>query len=175
MTEDTYLEGSLELFYALMERLRTANSGGRSLSSCKKKTGWPDRGVYFFFDSGEVLDDGRLRVVRVGTHAITENSSTTLWNRLSQHRGATSRITGASNGNHRGSVFRRHVGDALIAYDRKYESISATWGVGSTATPEIRDLEEPLENAVSTYIGNLSVLWLDVSDPPSPVSDRAVI
>ena len=105
--------------------------------------------VYFFFDSSEHLNDGRSRVVRVGTHVITDGSSTTLWQRLSQHRGSTSRDSGEMGGNHRGSVFRRHVGDAIIASDKQYTPIASTWGVGSNAPREVRNSEQPVELAVS--------------------------
>lgn len=175
MNQDLMTEESLERFYSLIERLRMVTGGARTLSSCTKNTGWPDRGVYFFFDSSEHLNDGRPRVVRVGTHAITDGSSTTLWQRLGQHRGSTSRVTGGPGGNHRGSVFRRHVGDAIIASDSQYKAIATTWGVGSNASREIRNSEQPLELAVSRYIGSLSVLWLAVLDDPSPTSDRTTI
>jgi hypothetical protein len=67
--------------------------------------------VYFFFEDGEVRADGGLRLVRVGTHALTATSKATLWGRLRQNRG---QVGGRSpgGGNHRGSVFRRHVGAA---------------------------------------------------------------
>jgi len=83
------LEESLERFYSLIERLSVLTDRARTLSLCTAKTEWPVRGVYFFFDSSEHLSDGRPRVVRVGTHAMTDGSSTTLWQRLSQHRGST--------------------------------------------------------------------------------------
>ena len=175
MNLDLMMEESLERFYSLVERLRVLTGGARTLSECTKNTGWPDRGVYFFVDSLEHLSDGRSRVVRVGTHAITDGSSTTLWQRLSQHRGSTSRDSGQMGGNHRGSVFRRHVGDAIIASDKQYTPIASTWGVGSNAPREVRNSEQPVELAVSKYIGGLSVLWLGVVDEPSPLSDRATI
>jgi hypothetical protein len=78
-------------------------------------------------------------------------------------------------GNHRGSVFRRHVGDAIIASDKQYTPIASTWGVGSNAPREVRNSEQPVELAVGKYIGGLSVLWLGVVDEPSPLSDRATI
>ena len=69
---------------------------------------WPKRGVYFFFKPGETRRDGTPRVVRVGTHALKTGSGTSLWDRLSKHRGnLAGRSPGA--GNHRGSIFRLHV------------------------------------------------------------------
>lgn len=175
MNQDLMMKESHERFYSLIQRLSMVTGGAGTLSSCTKNDGWPIRGVYFFFDPSEHLNDGRPRVVRVGTHAITDGSSTILWQRLSQHRGSTSNDTGELGGNHRGSVFRRHVGDAMIAFDRQYKSIGTTWGVGSNATRQVRNSEQPLELAISRYIGNLSVLCLAVLDDPSPTSDRATI
>ena len=73
---------------------------------------WPARGVYFFFEDGEARSTSGTgpRVVRIGTHALTAKSSTTLWNRLAQHRG----VVGTGGGNHRGSIFRLLVGEALL-------------------------------------------------------------
>ena len=79
--------------------------GPRRLRDCHGSDGWPQRGVYFFFEPGEVRADGSDRVVRVGTHALTATSQATLWGRLRQHRG---RLAGLhpGGGNHRASVFR---------------------------------------------------------------------
>ena len=50
------------------------------------------------------------RIVRVGTHALKTGSKTKLWTRLKQHKG----ITRTGGGNHRGSIFRKIMGAALI-------------------------------------------------------------
>jgi hypothetical protein len=47
--------------------------------------------------------------------------------------------------------------------------------IGSNAPAEVQRAEYPLEQAVSSYIGSLPLLWLDVDDPPGPASNRAVI
>jgi len=58
---------------------------------------WPDRGVYFFFASDERRNAGdQLRITRIGTHAVSEGSSTSLWNRLRTHRGAKQEPTKAA-------------------------------------------------------------------------------
>jgi hypothetical protein len=77
---------------------------------------WPDRGVYFFLEPGETRDSpDQMRVTRIGTHAVSGGSSTSLWDRFKQHYGTGS---GSSNhphhGNHRGSVYRKRVGEAII-------------------------------------------------------------
>jgi hypothetical protein len=99
--------------YRLLHELAQRERGLRRLVDAPAKDGWPRLGVYFFFEDGEVRANGSLRVVRVGTHALTATSKATLWGRLRQHRG---QVGGRSpgGGNHRASVFRRHVGAALI-------------------------------------------------------------
>lgn len=153
---------ALDQLYALWERIQADCGGRRSLADPQTRTACPPAGVYFFFEPGEQRDDGRtLRVVRVGTHAITGGSQTTLWSRLRTHRGA---LAGRNpgGGNHRGSVFRRHIGSALIARDG-YADACETWGQGASAPRAIRDREQTLERAVSAYIRAMSVLWLPVS------------
>jgi hypothetical protein len=103
-------------------------------------------------------DKNSPRVVRVGTHAVTATSKVTLWKRLRQHRGT---VAGGhpGGGNHRSSIFRLHVGAALIARDGWDVP---TWGVGNTAPKETRNLEYPLEQAVSAYIGAMPFIWAAV-------------
>lgn len=166
----------LDRFYDLLGHLREGLGGERKLFGCTGRTGWPARGVYFFCESGEVRRDGSPRVVRVGTHALTAGSRTTLWQRLSQHRGTVSGPDGGG-GNHRGSVFRLHVGAALLgaARDGPFRSAVTTWGHGSTADREVRAREHGLEVEVSRVIGAMPLLWVAVDDPPGPGSDRAAI
>jgi len=106
--------------------------------------------------------------VRVGTHAVSSGSATTLWNRLRTHRGS-----GDGRGNHRASIFRFHSGDALSA---RYPHLHmACWRDRRARGPKVKLQEEPLERAVSEYLGAMGVLWLDVGDEPGPSSDRAYI
>jgi len=106
----------IQRLYELLDWLEAGLGGKRTLGDSHGGMLWPQRGVYFFFEPGEVrtTSGSGLRVVRVGTHALRGGSTTTLWDRLRQHRGTVggSRPGG---GNHRGSVFRRHVRTALIA------------------------------------------------------------
>lgn len=115
------------------------------------------------------LKRSEQRVVRVGTHMVSRDSKATLWNRLRTHRG-----TYEGGGNHRGSIFRLHVGSAMLARNHNEYCLS-TWGTGSTATANIRESERKMEQKVSSYIGRTSVLWLMVPDEPGPRSDRAYI
>src|SRR4051812_10489886 len=119
-------------FYALLDRLERVVDGKRLLAYCTGRSGWPERGVYFFFELGEERSDSGAgpRIVRVGTHALTPNAGTRLWDRLNAHRGSAS----TGGGNHRGSVFRSLVGAALAW--REPEAAVASWGV-KTATAHV--------------------------------------
>lgn len=171
----------LERFYELLGRLERALGGTRTLTACRGRMDWPLRGVYFFFEDGEERrHTGRgPRVVRVGTHALTAGSQSTLRGRLSQHRGQV----GSGSGNHRGSIFRLLVGAAIKRRDGLDEP--ASWGVkGDPAqaarrlgmTPaEVKASEHTLEQAVSRHIGAMQLLWLPVDDDPGPESVRGLI
>ena len=133
-------------FYRALRRLEHGVGGTRRLSRCDGRTGWPERGVYFFFEAGEMrAGSGEgLRVVRVGTHALASGSRTSLWGRLRDHRGGT------AGGKHRGSIFRLLVGAALAARDPRLGV--DTWGYGSSAPRGIRSGKTELERLVSGYI-----------------------
>jgi hypothetical protein len=167
--------------YEVLDRLEDRLGGKLRLKDCAGVRGWPERGVYFFFEDGEGRRESGsgLRVVRVGTHAVTANSKSTLRQRLRQHRG-TSRSEG---GNHRGSIFRLLVGTAIKRRDSALEP--STWGVKGDPTKAASHLglsraglveaETPLEVEVSRYIGQMPLLFVAVDDAPSPMSARGVI
>jgi len=160
----------IKMFYALMDELAERVGGCRRLAYCTGKDGWPERGVYFFFEDGEFRTDSGdgHRVVRIGTHCVSEGSKTKLWNRLSQHRG-----TQSGGGNHRGSVFRRLAGDAL---SRMYPDLQvASWLDRDAPRSSVKETEHLLECKVSAYIGNMPFLWIAIDDPASKRSRRAHI
>lgn len=162
----------IDRFYSLLKRLATAQAGPlQSLSLHTAKSVQPKRGVYFFFEQGErrmtsPFDD---RVTRIGTHSVSHGSKATLWNRLRTHRGG-----GNGVGNHRGSIFRLHVGDSLIRRS-ELQPLFPTWGVGQSAPQEVRASEEEIELEVSDLIGGMPVLWLEVGDEASADSDRTYL
>jgi hypothetical protein len=163
----TLREQDQERFYQLLSRLE-AGVGGKRLLLEASAHNWPRRGVYFFFENGETRGNCPTpRVVRVGTHAVSQGSRSTLWSRLIAHRGP-----GGGNGNHRGSIFRLHLGHAIASRD---SWIVPSWGVGQTADAAIRIAEDDLERRVSAEIAAMRVLWLSVDDEPSRHSDRAFI
>ena len=161
----------LDRFYALLVRREQAIGGTRTLADCHGRMAWPTRGVYFFFEPGEFRRNGTPRVTRVGTHALTATSKATLWGRLAQHRGR-----GSGRRDHRGSIFRRHVGAALLARDSDPSNVAAaSWGRGSSAPKEVRLAEHAHEVEVSAYLRSLPLLWLAVNDPPGRDSHRGLI
>ena len=131
----------------------------------------PNQGVYFFFDPNEPTQFSKVvpRLVRVGTHGVSEGSKASLRNRLRTHLG-----TGEGLGNHRSSVFRLHVGDALIRKNNMRDQFPH-WGKGQTTEIEIRRREAELESAVSTYISQLQIVVLEVSDQANKESARSLI
>lgn len=147
-------------FYALLDDLCQQLRGPRQLLACDRFSGWPLRGVYFFFEIGEYRREGRdPRVVRVGSHGLNAENpgNATLWDRLAQHRG---RQLGDLVGPRRSpSVFRRHVGTAIIRRHKLDDEVLDDW-YDSHYQPF--PLEEQIELAVSEYIGAMPFLWLDV-------------
>ncbi len=147
-------------FYSLLSELARRVGGSRVLRDCTGTQDWPRCGVYLFFEDGEIRADGSCRVVRVGTHALTPTSRTTLWDRLSQHRG---HLKGRNygGGNHRASVFRRHVGAALIRRGNWPAGLLASW-LDRQHPTQWTEREDDIEREVSRYIGAMPFLWLDV-------------
>ncbi len=109
-------------------------------------------------------------MVRVGTHAVSSGSRTKLWQRLHTHQGHAD-----GRGNHRGSIFRKRVGEALLSVGQYPEHLHSTWGNGSSAPKPVCIAEQPLEIEVSRYIGQMPLLWLEVNDEPSKESHRAYL
>lgn len=161
-------DSDLERLYGLLQQLRDAGQS-RLLGQCAGRDGWPPRGVYFFTEPGEYRRSGESvpRIVRVGTHAVSAGAKSTLWGRLRSHRGGRD-----GGGNHRGSIFRLHVGAALLARDGGH---LPTWGVKSSAPLDVRRLEAEHERRVSEYLGTLTVTWVAVPDEPGVDSLRAFI
>lgn len=156
-------------FYSELKRLMEKTGGARRISDCSGKQYWPERGVYFILDNTEhtIFVNNFPRVVRIGTHAVSAGSKSTLWKRLKTHKG-----TNDGSGNHRGSIFRLHVGNSL----KNRDNLSfPTWGHGQNASKEVRQAEDALERKVSEYIGQLSVVVLDINDLPSSTSLRSYV
>jgi hypothetical protein len=148
-------------FYRLLDDLAKRAGGKRYLRDSNGRSGWPRQGVYFFYEDGETRADGRPRVVRVGTHALNATGQATLWGRLRQHRG---RLAGRNpgGGNHRASVFRRHVGAALIKRSDASDELLTSWLDRQRPRNKRDGQEAQVEVEVSRYIGAMPFLWLAV-------------
>lgn len=157
----------LDQFYELLDRLAEGAIGPIRLSETDGYLDWPDRGVYFVFEPGEYRDsEERKRVVRVGTHAVSSGSGATLWNRLRTHRG-----TEAGSGNHRSSIFRLHLGEALMERD----GFSVPTWANETVPDQIPTAEANLEETVTERLGEMEVICVEIDDEPGPDSDRAYV
>ena len=130
-------ERDIGRFYNLLGRLEERVGPKRKLANCHWNMGWPDRGVYFFFEEGEFgTESGAdLRVVRVGTHAVTAKSKSRLWNRLYEHKQDGGR-----------SVFRDHINNALRKRAKER-------GHGD---------DHNHTRCISGYIGQMPFLWVNV-------------
>lgn len=166
---DSVKDKDIERFYNLIQKLDNGLKGKKTLANFKIFSDFPKSGIYLFFEPNEYRNNFKeYRVVRVGTHGVSRGSKSTLWNRLRTHRGSNNGL-----GNHRGSIFRLHVGTAL---SRKYPELHIkSWSVGQSAKSDIRDGEKQLETKVSAYIGKMSILWLSILDESGPTSDRAYL
>jgi len=141
----------------------------RKLKECNGNIWWPEQGIYLFYEKGELRNNNEPRVVRIGTHGISKGSKTTLWNRLKTHKG-----TNEGFGNHRGSVFRKLIGQALINRDHLKDKY-INWGIGNNATKDIKEIEKPLEYRVSEIIGEMPFLFLEIKGEASSNNMRAFI
>jgi len=168
----------LAQFYGLLEKLALYRGCGSRETRTASLV--PRRGVYFFYDPFELREDSGLgpRIVRVGTHALSKTSSSTLGQRLAQHRG-----TRSGGGNHRGSIFRLLIGQAMLS--KGLVAPCASWGVKSDPgkasldfgipRSELLASEQHVETAVSAYMSKLNYLYVGIDDEPGPSSLRGVV
>ena len=169
--------------YAALGRLNEQIEGPYYLSECDGSMDFPTRGLYFFFSPWSNLETDpaqRWHLTRVGTVGVARGSTNTLWNRLRQHRGNEEGARKyAGGGNHRGSIFRQHVGRPYIRRDGLKHDYPY-WGqrfsddeVPDTTT--VREQEHPFEQRISAYIGQLPFLYLNVPGEVNPENDRAKV
>lgn len=160
----------LQTFYELL-RVLDEKLGKHYLGECNQRMDWPNYGVSFFFENGELRDDGvEHRVVRIGVSNAIRDSKSGLWDRLRQKRGS---IKGqhAGGGDHRVSDFRAHVGSSLLHRD----SIEcATWDE-SASNAVVRRQEYQLEIEVSGVIAAMPFLWLSTDFSRNPLVTSQMI
>ena len=154
----------LNYFYDILMELQS-KTGTRILATCNIRMEWPQQGVYFFFEPGELRDNGKqMRVVRVGVSQSSKSPQSPLWDRLREHRGTISgKFSGG--GNHRMSNFRYYVGSALINRDNV---VCPSWEELESYNTSIRKEEHPLEMKVSDIISNMPFLWLSTERSSRP-------
>lgn len=130
----------------------------------------PKQGVYIFLDPREPNFTGAgPRIVRIGTHAVSRGSKASLRGRLRNHLGPATEV-----GNHRGSIFRLHVGRALLESSGGHHLL-ATWGDGQDAALDVKAAEAQHEIMVSRYLQELEVALIAILDEPNKDSLRAIV
>jgi hypothetical protein len=168
---------NLITFYNILSQLAERHGGLRTLAAVETNQVWPARGIYFFFEPGEVrtVSGEGDRVVRVASHSFGVNSPSAFWGGLLGTRGGPS-----GKGNHRASIFRQLIGEALL---RRSGRSLPSWGVGSSQRDTARKLgldlaavaeaEGAVEIEVSGYIRQMPFTWMSAPPGPSPDSRRA--
>ena len=162
----------LKRFYDLLSHLEDNNGIKLNLGICNGKMNWPKQGIYFFFETGETRTESGegCKAVRVGTHALTKGAKSTLWDRLSNHKGSSSGL-----GNHRGSIFRLLVGISLAK--RNNLLLPTRWGEKKARRKKMSqnelNAEYELEKRVSDYICAMPFVYLNVSSDSGRNRDRA--
>ncbi len=153
-----------------MDELEKKNIQKKLLLNSNGRQKWHKKGVYFFFESNQKRNESGegLKVTRVGTHALKNNSQTTLWSRLSQHKGTIK----SGGGNHRCSIFRLLVGTAII---KKQNLNFPQWEIRNNASKDIKNSEILLEKLVTQTIGQMPFLYLAINDESTPQSLRGYI
>jgi hypothetical protein len=155
--------------YSMLNNPELLKKQLKNIRQIKDSRTLPHRGLYIFYlpQDRRMFSPSNLRIVRVGTHAVSAGSSSSLWQRLKTHKGKED-----GTGNHRASIFRLHIGTALIERDNLD---CPSWAIGNSTNSELMEKEMEIERKVSDYIGRMSVLCLLIDDPPSKISDRAYL
>jgi hypothetical protein len=164
---------ALDAFYShLLDCMGTY--GLFTLKEADGRHPWPEQGVYFFFDPNEPIPKPGLpgRVVRIGTHGVAKNTNSTLWSRLHMHQGSKRN----GGGNHRGSIFRWHIGKAINGTPSSWDWDDARKGIkaNSEERREVRRWEHEHERLVSDYIHQLPFTVIAMPGSPGKDCQRAV-
>ncbi|AUX10070.1 hypothetical protein AArcSl_2449 [Halalkaliarchaeum desulfuricum] len=69
----------LDRLYNLLDRLEANVGSKQRFKDCTGYMDWPERGVYFFFAEDETRNStDQLRLTRIGPHAVSSGSGTSL-------------------------------------------------------------------------------------------------
>ncbi len=164
-----YYNKKINTFYDILHYYSDKYGLIKDFSSFTNKEKCPKQGLYIFLhkDEKRLLDPTRIRIARVGTHAVSQNSKTLLWHRLKTHKG-----TNSGYGNHRSSIFRSYVGSAII--EREKLGV-ITWNKKTIISSETQN-EKEIEKRVSEYINdNFQLICLDIPGEALKTNDRAYI
>lgn len=174
---------TLQSFYSELGTLAEQTGGPFYLNDCDGHQNWPTRGIYVFFspDTDPAIDPVQeWHISRIGTVGDSAGSSSSLWERLRQHRGNVSGKYGEGGGNHRGSIMRKHIGRAIIENEGLHDA-HPHWGTAHRNLPDdidtesLREQEHSLEQRVSDYIRSLPFVVIDIPGEPGPDCDRVRI
>ena len=169
------MKQDVERLYEVIDTLRARN-GVWSLETWPPKSAennggtWKkvNGGVYFFFEDGEKRRTGADRVVRVGTHGVSQASKATLEDRLKKHRGSENGTSGSDS-----SVFRCLIASAFDN-EKKTESNPASWY--TTGGMKDSDKITKYEKLTSDYLKkHMTFTFIQVECEASSTNDRAVI
>ena len=157
--------------YSCLTKLEQSFGGARRLSDTTGRMLLPERGVYFLFEPGEHRSGSGAggRVVHIGTHGLRTGTGATLRSCLRRHIGTRN----PAGGNHRASILRKLVGEALMTRNPALEV--RTWGQGCKLPPHLRCAELDLERLVSRRILQMRIVCLLIDDAPGPDSMRAYV
>jgi len=96
----------------------------------------PSNGIYFFFEKGETIRWRNAtidRIIRVGTHKKDGRFT----KRIRQHYGNVNSL----HGNKNGSVFRKHLGGALLRKANPSDTRLSQWlKQGGRSYPEVEEM-----------------------------------
>lgn len=128
--------------YETLADLRTQIEGPYTLEECHGRANWPEFGLYFFFTHDSDFTEGAdptedWSLSRIGTVGVRNGTRNPLWQRLRQHRGNKNGKY-ELGGNHRGSVYRKHVGRAFIEKEDLSEQYPE-WGYQTSTPPNFEN------------------------------------
>lgn len=133
--------------YSLIDPLQRCNH-----LTARRNLPW--NGIYLFFENGEevVLGGKRYpRIVRVGTH----NKDGNFPQRIRQHYGNVNSL----HGNKNGSIFRLHLGGAIMIKDNPNDPRLPSWLVHMGAS------DPQIEEQVSKQLReNFTFVWFEVPE-----------
>lgn len=132
----------------------------------KGKPGYdvPKNGLYFWYEKGETRQRGGQRATRVGTH----KKANRLHARINEHFGSVPR---------EGSVFRKHLGGALMRLNGEPKSEVEAWyrkrkGNPRFNDPRFRNYEKQVTDQAA--VGNYRVLKIDGPNERSQLEEKLI-